>query len=251
MIQVQPRFSEKEEWLDYAKKRTLRFEILEFSSVYLNELGGDEKQFEWYRNSGLVDSIHGFFMDCYPLSPDNEIREVSRARCLKSCHQAKMTGAKNVVFHSTALPFVRGGLETLWGRDAAEYYEHLAEEQDLNIFIENFNDVDPVPLVRMMENVKGERLKVCLDVGHANYSKCGINEWISALGDHIGYLHISDNKGLWDDHMILGEGSVDLFAADEYYRKKNGNIPVTIEVHTLRELDASIAFLQREGLFGF
>lgn len=250
MIQIQPRFSEKEEWLSFAKERTLRFEILEFSSYYLNAMM-DDSQYKWYKATGITDSIHGVFMDNCPLSPDNEIREVSRKRCRKSCRQAQLVGAKNVVFHSTALPFVRGGLEKLWGRDAAEYYGLLAEEYDLNIFIENFNDVDYVPLLKMMENKTSDRVGVCLDIGHANYSRCPVSEWFSALGDHIGYIHISDNKGLWDDHMVLGEGDVDFSSADEFYRKKGGQIPLTMEVHTLKEVEESIAFLEKEGLFGF
>ncbi len=250
MIQIQPRYSEKEKWQEFAKERTLRFEILEFSSYYLNSVM-DEEQYKWYRETGLVDSIHGVFMDACPLSPDNEIREISRKRCRKSCRQAQKVGAKNVVFHSTALPFVRGGHDMLWGRDAAEYYCMLAEEHDLNLFIENFNDVNPEPFLRMMENVTGDRVKVCLDIGHANYSRVPIAEWFSALGDSIGYMHISDNLGSWDDHMVLGKGTVDFSAADEFYRKKGGKIPLTIEVHTLGELEESIAFLEREKLFGF
>ncbi|MCR5304736.1 MAG: sugar phosphate isomerase/epimerase [Lachnospiraceae bacterium] len=250
MIQVQPRFVEKEKWFDYAVKRTLRFEILEFSSVYLNQFVGDE-QYNWYRNTGLVDSIHGVFMDNYPVSPDNDIRNISRKRCRKSCRQAQMVGARNVVFHSTALPFVRGGLEELWGRDAAEYYEGLAEEFDLNIYIENFSDVDFVPLQRMMSNVSGDRVKVCLDIGHANYTRYTVAQWFEASGDSVGYIHISDNKGLWDDHMILGQGNVEFNTADEYYRSKGGEIPLTIEVHTLEELDASISYLEEQHLFGF
>ncbi len=250
MIQIQPVFNDKENWLAYAKKRTLKYEILEFSSAYLNQDIASE-QFEWYAGTGLAASVHGVFMDNCPLSPDGVIREASIRRCRESCRQALRVGAKNVVFHSTALPFVRGGLEVLWGLDAAEFYEPLAEEYDLNIFIENFNDVDYVPLLNMMKHVNGDRVKVCLDIGHANYSRHPIAEWFEALGDHIGYLHVSDNDGRWDDHKVLGTGTVDFSAADAFYRKKGGNIPLTIEVHSLDELDASIRFLEKNRLFGF
>ncbi len=250
MIQVQPKFSEKEKWFEYAKRRTLRYEILEFSSAYLNEMITDE-QYDWYKNTGITDSIHGVFIDNYPLSIDDEIRAISRKHCEKSCEQAKKVGAKNIVFHSTALPFVRGGLEEVWGRDAAEYYSILAEQYDINIFIENFSDVDFDPLSRMMRHVDSDKVKVCLDIGHANYTRHSIDEWFEALGDNIGYIHISDNTGSWDDHMVLGEGNVDFRTADRFYRSKNGEIPLTIEVHTIEELDSSVKYLEKEHLFGF
>ena len=250
MIQIQPKYSEKEQWLEYANKRTLRYEILEFSSAYLNTMISEE-QYDWYASSHIADSVHGSFIDNYPVSVDDEIRRLSRDHCMESIRQAKRIGARNVVFHSTALPFVRGGLEELWARDAVEYYEPLAEENDINIFIENFSDVDYDPLRRMMDHVRGDRLKVCLDIGHANYTRHSIAQWFEALGDTIGYIHISDNDGMWDDHMVLGEGCVEFATADRFYRAKDCNIPLTIEVKTLDELDRSVKYLEKEHLFGF
>ncbi|MCR5107679.1 MAG: sugar phosphate isomerase/epimerase [Lachnospiraceae bacterium] len=250
MIQIQPKYTEKEKWLDYAKKRTLRYEIIEFSFAYLNsEI--DNEQYEWYRNSGLSDSVHGVFIDNYPLSFNDDIRKLSREHCEKSCRQAKMIGAENIVFHSTALPFVRAGQERLWGRDAAEYYSFLAEKYDLNVYIENFNDIDYDPLLFMMQNVQSEKVRICLDIGHANYTRYSVGKWFEKLADHIGYIHISDNNGMFDDHKILGTGNVDFLSADDFYAKKNGNIPLTIEVSSLNGLDESILFLEKNHLFGF
>ncbi len=247
MFQIQPRFSEKEKWQEIAEKYGLRYEILEFSSAYLNgDVTGE--MINWYKGSGIADSLHGVFMDNYPVSPDHAIRKVSREKCEESCRQALDVGAENVVFHSTALTFVRKGYEASWGKDAAEYYEELADRFKLNIFVENFADVDMTPFVELMKNVKGDRVKLCLDVGHVNYTRKPLKDWIESLGDKVGYLHLSDNTGSWDDHDILGLGNVDFKLVKAYLEKRGSDMPITIEVPTIEAVVRSVEYLKSIGI---
>ena len=48
----------------------------------------------------------------------------------------------------------------------------------------------------------GDYFGFCLDVGHANLTKQDIKEYIKALGHRLTILHIHDNNGLDDMHMI-------------------------------------------------
>ncbi|MBP9997177.1 MAG: TIM barrel protein [Lachnospiraceae bacterium] len=249
MIQIQPHYSAKNEWLELARREALRYEILEFSSVYLNgPVPHDVLAF--YKDIKITDSIHGAFIDNYPVSINFDIQGISRKKCEESMKQAVKIGASNVVFHSTALPFVRGGLENIWGKDAAEYYSFLAKKYDKHIYIENFNDVDPTPMRLMMENIQDDRVGICLDVAHANYSITSLEKWFDELGDYIGYLHLSDNAGCWDDHIILGTGNTNLRLVNDWWEKKNKDIPITIEMKTLEETEKSINFLKDNGMFG-
>lgn len=249
MIQIQPKFSEKDKWLELAEEEALRYEILEFSSIYLNSPIPKEA-FEHYKNINIADSLHGAFMDNYPLSINFAVQDISRKQCEQSMKQAERIGAENVVFHSTALPFVRGGLEKIWGMDAAEYYSYLADKYNKKIFIENFNDVDPTPMRIMMENVTDERIRICLDVAHANYSKTSLGDWLDELGDYIGYLHLSDNVGDYDDHVILGCGNTDLKLVNEWWMRLDKDIPITVEMKTFDETVQSIKYLKDNCLFG-
>ena len=249
MIQIQPKFFERDKWLELARKEALRYEILEFSSIYTDGLVPTEN-IEYYKSIDIVDSIHGAFMDNYPISINFEVQAVSRRQCEESMKQAQIVGASNVIFHSTALAFVRGGLETFWGRDAADYYSYLADKYDKRIFIENFNDVDPVPMRIMMDNVNDDRIGICLDVAHANYSRVPLKGWLDELGEHIGYLHLSDNTGDWDDHIILGTGNTDLKQLHEWWEKQSREIPVTVEMKTLEDTRQSIEYLKANKLFG-
>ena len=49
---------------------------------------------------------------------------------------------------------------------------------------------------------QGDYFGFCLDVGHANLTRKNIKEFIKSLGDRLTILHIHDNNGADDMHMI-------------------------------------------------
>ena len=48
----------------------------------------------------------------------------------------------------------------------------------------------------------GDYFGFCLDVGHANLTNRNIKEYVKELGSRLNILHIHDNNGLEDLHMI-------------------------------------------------
>jgi protein FrlC len=69
----------------------------------------------------------------------------------------------------------------------------------------------------MLEGVGSSHLKVMLDTGHLNVTarKLGVDlidylsDNITALGSKLCHIHISDNAGALDSHLLPGEGSFD------------------------------------------
>ena len=62
---------------------------------------------------------------------------------------------------------------------------------------------DAVRMIDILnEEAGGDYFGFCLDVGHANLTKKNIKEFIKALGKRLTILHIHDNNGLDDMHMI-------------------------------------------------
>ena len=53
------------------------------------------------------------------------------------------------------------------------------------------------------------RIKINLDIGHANLSKHDFSHWIKVLGDNIAYMHLHDNNGIHDEHKPLGEAKIE------------------------------------------
>ena len=168
-----------------------------------------------------------------------------------SCETAVACKAKNVVFHSSCFPFLRGLYLDVWTSRCADFYQELAEEYDINIFIENSPDVDPDAIRSLMDRVTDRRIGVCLDIGHAHYSRVPVRGWFEELGDRIGYLHLSDNVGDFDDHLQLGEGTIDWEEADRLWRALDRDTFITIEVGGFVAAGRAVRFLKQNGYFGY
>lgn len=246
MIQIQPVFNKRTEFEVLAERRGLLFEALELSFD-----GVSEEKAEWYRTSGKVHSLHGAFIDVNPGSGDGEIAALSEKRYVESCEKAIACGAKNVVFHSTCFPFLRGYYIESWLKKMADFYIRLAGQYpELRFFTENSFDIDPEPLKRLMELVKAPNMGICLDIGHINYSRVPLEGWFDALGEYTGYLHLSDNMGVYDDHMTLGTGTVDWEKASKLSSALKKDTPVTLEISSPENIAASLDYLSENGYFG-
>ena len=251
VLQIQPTRALYSEWILLAEQENLLFEVLDlFMPPALNESGLFQICMDEYRNSNRVRSLHGAFIDVDPGSSDREAAEFSRRRCEESCEAALSLGAQNVVFHSSCLSFVRGLYFDLWVDRCASFYEELAEKYGLRIFIENSADVDPGPIRELMRRIPDQRVGVCLDLGHVNFSRTPLEEWFDALGDRIGYLHLSDNKGLFDEHLPIGRGTVNWQRADAFWKSTDRTMPVTLEVGGMDGVRESLAYLRENRFFG-
>ena len=243
--QIQPEYSRRADYIALAKAEGLAFEALELSMPGANDIAATT---EWYKKSGLTRSYHGAFVDMNPVSNDDYIREASQKRFAESCMKAIEVGAENIVFHSSCFPFLRGSYIEKWADDSAAYFIALSERFGLNVFVENSFDVDTTPLKMLTERACG-KIKACLDIGHANLSRDPLEKWFDDLGDNVGYLHISDNMGYFDEHMALGDGTVDIKKASDMCAYL-GNVTATFEVGGIDNIKRSVNYLKENHFFG-
>ena len=232
-----------------SEREGLFFECLE-PVFRLDGLDFSDPCLHWYRNCGKTTALHGAFIDVNPASGDASFRELSQRRCHESCRIARFLGAEYVVFHSAAFPFLRGDYLSRWADCCAGFYGELAAEYSLHICVENSQDMDPTPLRELMRRAQGADVAVCLDIGHANYSRAPIEEWFDQLGASIAYLHLSDNLGAFDDHLAIGCGRIDWAHVDALWRSLNRSMPITLEVQGIDGVRDSIAHLRKNKFFG-
>ncbi len=64
-------------------------------------------------------------------------------------------------------------------------------------------------MLRMLEQVNDDNLGVILDIGHQHAQKEMIPLAIEKLGRHMRYVHIADNDGRDNRHLVPGNGNVD------------------------------------------
>jgi sugar phosphate isomerase/epimerase len=103
---------------------------------------------------------------------------------------------------------------------------HIAG-RDVYICLENVNKAyrRAADLRRLIDAVESPQLKICLDTGHLNINGGNPCEFIREAGPLLKALHIDDNEGKADQHMLpYGKGTVQwdelcrgLAALDEPY----------------------------------
>ena len=139
-------------------------------------------------------------------------------RCVDACGVWRI---KNLVVHSG---YLRGlSPQETFAKNRAFFVPLLerAEKYGVNILVENFNKmhidglywIDNAPdLLRMIECVNHPLFHAVFDVGHANMQNMPQDEALRMLGGHIRALHIQDNMGDKDRHLVPFLGTLNLDA---------------------------------------
>ena len=128
-------------------------------------------------------------------------------------------GADPLVCHPKSLGLSPGTWDyksgiKLTGKEKELIGKILAEahRRSLHIALEN-GPLDILEqVITSMENHQSfSQLGICIDTGHAQMhsrkSRSPVTEIIASLGKHLIHLHVHDNNGLKDDHLVPGEGT--------------------------------------------
>ena len=89
----------------------------------------------------------------------------------------------------------------------------LIEHVDITLCLENLctTIIDVKDLLEIIERVGSDRLGITLDTGHLNIMKANTQgDFIRKAGKYLKALHVHDNDGSCDQHMIpFGRGNID------------------------------------------
>jgi sugar phosphate isomerase/epimerase len=86
-----------------------------------------------------------------------------------------------------------------------------AEQQNVRITLENLGHGyyrEPERLVTVIETLGQENVGLCIDTGHRNLSGSPA-EALRTTGKHLFTVHIHDNDGERDEHLLPGRGNID------------------------------------------
>lgn len=103
-----------------------------------------------------------------------------------------------------------------------------AEEAGVDIAFENLRRIDYLQYV--YDNVPSERAKFCFDCGHHNYL-CPELDLFEMFGDRLIAVHLHDNFGDYDWHMIPFDGKVDFKMVTKGLKSVGYRGPISLEVH--------------------
>ena len=169
---------------------------------------------ESFGASALSITLHGPYMDMNPGSADESIRLSTAAMYARVFRVIERLRPKAVVLHAGYHEKKYKGNHELWLSQSLKTWPALVSEAErlgTVIAVENIFEKEPFTLKLLMDAVESANFGVCIDAGHLRvFSRVDMEEWFRVLGPRIAEVHLHDNHGKHDDHLPLGEGSIDI-----------------------------------------
>lgn len=194
-------------------------------------------------------SVHAPIIDINLGSINPKIRALSMQEVKESLEFAREVGATAVVVHAapgllampegkwsreTQTPQMRGGLaeqEEL----TVEAIKDLADfAPDLLICLENLvfpHEIyrSPQELQELVRKVNRSNVGITLDVGHAVIAGHDPLDFVRLLFDDLFHIHLHDNHGETDEHLPLGQGTIDYVGIVQTLKQLNYQGAITLE----------------------
>ena len=153
--------------------------------------------------------LHGPYNELFPAAIDPRATALAESRYSEALSAARSFGIRKLVIHSGFAPALY--FES-WFLDRSVWFwkKFLAEHPgDYMICLENVMETEPELLCRVVERVNDERLRLCLDVGHA-YRCSGLDpiHWLRCCAPWLSHFHIHNNEGVYDTHDALDAGHI-------------------------------------------
>ena len=201
-----------EDVLEGISKIFSHWEIVSEADHYLPMIGLSLESM--MKSYDLTYSIHAPFNDINIASLNESVREMSVIELIKIMNMASELDIKTVTIHPGLYSLVVSGLEersVMAAKRSLRTLDRMAQECGVRLCVENmpgFKFFLGQTADQMSELLEGTNLPICLDIGHANTTG-QLNEIIDTLGNRIMNVHIHDNDGKQDQHLTIGEGTVD------------------------------------------
>lgn len=153
--------------------------------------------------------LHGPFNELFPCAIDPNAEELARYRYRQAIGLAQRYGASKVVFHGAYVP--RLYFPQWYEERSIHFWRDFLPEipEEMTVCLENVLEPEPRMLASIVQAVDDKRIRLCLDVGHANaYSRIPVLEWLEESAGFLSHLHIHNNDSTGDSHSPLFEGSI-------------------------------------------
>lgn len=189
----------------------LKLEIAEFCTAWNLDEHFPETD-AWVRKAleGLsAPVLHGPFNELFPCAIDPRARELAWFRFRQAVDMARRYGASRVVIHGGFVPRVY--YDVWYVEQSKNFWRKFISEvpENITICLENVLEYRPQLLLDIVRRVDDPRLRLCLDVGHANvYSVVPVETWLEQCAPFLCHFHIHNNFGDADDHRSLPEGTI-------------------------------------------
>ncbi len=187
--------------------------------------------------------LHGPFNELFPCAIDPLARKLAAHRYGQALALAAEYGAKKIVLHGGFSP--RLYYPCWYVEQSILFWSAFLENHpgEYEICLENVMEESPDSLLSIVRGVDDPRLRLCLDVGHANaYSQLSPREWMNRWGGALSHLHLHNNDGSADTHSALNQGTIPMV---EVIANIPAGVTATLE---LPEIGDAVSWLKETGL---
>lgn len=175
--------------------------------------------------------FHAPFSEMCPAAVDPKVRQITADRYRQAIRTAGYYGVHRLVIHGGFVPLVY--FPEWFVEQSVDFWRKFLKEQSENLLIalENVMEPEPEMLVRIVREVDDPRLRLCLDVGHANtfVSSRPLEEWVDKSAPWLAHVHLHNNAGQMDLHDPLGRGGIPMEAILDRLLEKAPAATFTIE----------------------
>jgi sugar phosphate isomerase/epimerase len=193
--------------------------------------------------AGLRPTVHAPFFDLNPGALDPLVRQVTYQRLSQALTVAGQLRARLMVVHPGVDKWRYPNLDQAWVALAREFFPPLIEHAvacGCRLALENIYEETPGTLIQLVEGIDSEWFGHCFDAGHWHlFGRQPMAGWLDALGTKLFHLHLHDNHGRADEHLPVGEGTIDFAPLQLKLRRLDPLPSITLEAHTFEHLRRS------------
>ena len=185
------------------------------------------------RRRGLViETAHLQFAGINDMWLDNASGAALAEAFLKSIDESRDCGIPTVILHLTS-GFNPPPVSEIGTRRFRAICER-AEKYGVAVAFENLRRTSYLDyILSTLSDLRSARF--CFDCGHENLYNHGVGV-LEAHADRLSALHLHDNFGLSDDHMLPFDARIDWRGMAQRLKDRIGTLPLTLEVN-LRSAD--------------
>lgn len=200
---------------------------------------------ESHRQAASRFVFHAPFNELCPAAIDPLAVELTRRRYRQALAAARDWGCRVMIVHTGFIPLVY--FPEWFVEKSVTFWQAFLREvpEDMTLCLENVMEPSPRIPVDIVRQVADPRLRLCLDVGHANteVSRTPVMEWVEQCRPYLRHLHLHNNAGGWDLHDPLDRGTVPM---EEVLRTLAGERHLSYTLETL-QAEENVLWLQDKG----
>ena len=233
---------------ELARKYGLGLELAEFCTAWNLDDEFPQTDAKVRKEMAGLDrfTLHGPYNELFPCAIDKKARRLARDRYLETLDIARGYGIRKIILHGGFNPYL---YFPIWFTEQSTlFFKDFVRDipEDMTVCLENVLEPEPKVLTDILQAVDDPRLRMCLDVGHAQaYSEVSPEGWIRQAWDFIAHFHVHNNDGTHDLHGPLMDGVISMPSLFKNIQQLCPEATVTLEIP---DAASSLLYMQKNHL---